>query len=475
MQLQRDKAHASPNKAFFVSMLTRDIELQDAILDLLDNCVDGLQRSTKGRRVDPNLPYKGYFARLIIRPDMFRIRDNCGGIPPGEAKDRAFMMGRPSGVDDGLATVGRYGIGMKRAIFKLGKSAEVFSKHGNHAFRVDFTREWMDDPNDWDLPMLRMATKSDAADGTRITIQDLRDEVADRFDTDNDNFLSEFGRYVSRYYSLIISKGFQVFINSELIEPAPFLLFDTPPSGRKEKGIEPYILRTTVDGVRIEIYAGLFRPIPSDQELEKERDSKVTREESGWTIACNDRVVLYRDRTHVTGWGTGGVPSWHGQFMAFGGVLLLSSNDVTKLPLTTTKRGIDVSSRLYAVVLDYMREATKLFTAFTNKWKKAGDELTAEVFSKASTVGLTELRQISQRLPATAIRKFGPSTEARLQRPDLPLPKDANRNVRISYEKARDEVAELAEYLFEDRNTEPKTVGSTTFDRALRTARKRSA
>ena len=33
---------ASPTKTFFVRMLTRDIDLRYAILDLLDNCVDGI-------------------------------------------------------------------------------------------------------------------------------------------------------------------------------------------------------------------------------------------------------------------------------------------------------------------------------------------------------------------------------------------------------------------------------------------------
>lgn len=32
-----DKVDASPVKSFFVQMLTRDIELSDAILDLLDS------------------------------------------------------------------------------------------------------------------------------------------------------------------------------------------------------------------------------------------------------------------------------------------------------------------------------------------------------------------------------------------------------------------------------------------------------
>ena len=39
------EAQTTPSKAFFVSMLTRDIDLQDAILDLLDNCIDGAVRS----------------------------------------------------------------------------------------------------------------------------------------------------------------------------------------------------------------------------------------------------------------------------------------------------------------------------------------------------------------------------------------------------------------------------------------------
>ncbi len=33
-------AHANPTKAFFVSMITRDITLEDSILDLIDNSVD---------------------------------------------------------------------------------------------------------------------------------------------------------------------------------------------------------------------------------------------------------------------------------------------------------------------------------------------------------------------------------------------------------------------------------------------------
>ena len=39
------KADASPTKAFFVRMLTRDISLDDCILDLVDRSADAIRYS----------------------------------------------------------------------------------------------------------------------------------------------------------------------------------------------------------------------------------------------------------------------------------------------------------------------------------------------------------------------------------------------------------------------------------------------
>ena len=38
------KAHATPTKDFFVRMITKDISLEDCILDLIDNCLDGARK-----------------------------------------------------------------------------------------------------------------------------------------------------------------------------------------------------------------------------------------------------------------------------------------------------------------------------------------------------------------------------------------------------------------------------------------------
>ena len=67
-----ESVDASPVKSFFVSMLTRDIQLEEAILDLLDNCVDGILRSkgSSGPR-----PYDGFKADITFGADSFSIHD----------------------------------------------------------------------------------------------------------------------------------------------------------------------------------------------------------------------------------------------------------------------------------------------------------------------------------------------------------------------------------------------------------------
>ena len=119
---------AFPTKKFFMSMLTRDIALNDAIMDLLDNCIDGILRQLKGKVVNPLKPYDGFFGEINIDESYFTLKDNCGGIPLKTAIQYAFKMGRSEEYhdDDNLETVGMYGIGMKRAIFKMGLEAEIF-------------------------------------------------------------------------------------------------------------------------------------------------------------------------------------------------------------------------------------------------------------------------------------------------------------------------------------------------------------
>jgi Histidine kinase-, DNA gyrase B-, and HSP90-like ATPase len=198
-------AVASPTKEFFVRMLTRDIDLQDAILDLLDNCIDGILRSTT--TASSAEPYKGFKAIIEMGPSHFLIEDNCGGIPIAIAKKYAFAMGRPTGADASAvpASVGMYGIGMKRAIFKLGTEALVESR-SDMGFIVEFSPDWMIDDK-WDeLPMYELPADRLTGNGTRIVVYKLNDEVETAFS--DQVWVEEFRKTIARHYSLIIAKAF---------------------------------------------------------------------------------------------------------------------------------------------------------------------------------------------------------------------------------------------------------------------------
>lgn len=78
----------NPTKKFFVEMITRDISIEDAIIDLLDNSIDGANRINSET-------YEGLWVRLTINDCQFIIEDNCGGFTLETAKKYAFRFGRP--------------------------------------------------------------------------------------------------------------------------------------------------------------------------------------------------------------------------------------------------------------------------------------------------------------------------------------------------------------------------------------------
>jgi len=85
---QIGKATANPTKAFFVRTITRDISLEDCVLDLLDNSVDGAWQLIGGYPItlENQADLSEYKIEIEVFEKYFRILDNCGGITLDEAK-----------------------------------------------------------------------------------------------------------------------------------------------------------------------------------------------------------------------------------------------------------------------------------------------------------------------------------------------------------------------------------------------------
>ncbi|SIO62115.1 Histidine kinase-, DNA gyrase B-, and HSP90-like ATPase [Singulisphaera sp. GP187] len=472
---------AGPTKQFFVRMLTRDIELEDAILDLLDNCIDGILRSqkesSKKEERPKDRPYKGFKATITARPDRFEIKDNCGGIDRDIAKKSAFMLGRRDERDNDIESIGMYGIGMKRAIFKMGQSSTVLSHTKNEgSFKVEITSDWMKDDNSWALDLVDVKDGLNDGPGTLIRVQDLYESISQKFDEKRDPFLERLTGRIAYFFALIIEKGFEVELNGKIIKPVDLRLLatnlgineDPKVKSPKVEGIHPYVFKGVIDGVVVHLSVGFYRQLKSEKELDEELNEGGGRQRSkdhaGWTIICNDRIVLHADKSSVTGWGLNGLPQYHGQFIAIAGVVSFRSKNSEKLPLTTTKRGIDASSNVYLQVRERMMDGLKFFTQFTNKWKGRERE-SNEFFSQTAP---SKALDIALGLPESKMTTVRKPHEGKVFTPSLPLPKQDRVDVRISFVKPRAEVRKIATAIFDNVEVDPADIGSHCFDHVLK-------
>jgi hypothetical protein len=453
-----------PAKSFFVSMLTRDIDLEDAILDLLDNCVDGAIRHRSKKMADDD-SLKDYWAKITFDETKFMIEDNCGGIPWTLAHEYAFRLGKPEGSNNKPGTIGVVGIGMKRAIFKLGRQSSVYSHHKDDTFTVTIPPEWFEDDTNWRFTAERTKPKRKEY-GTIVEIGDLT-EAAQKAFRAGSTFRENFPVVVAETYSYLLQKGFEVQINNKAIKRKPVkLCFEDQKNLQKKAAlIRPFVYQATSHGIDIFVTVGYRSRILTEAERDDEAKASFAAKEAGWTVVCNDRVVLANDRSSKTGWGWGGIPQFHNQFSCIAGIVEFSSPDMGNLPITTTKRGIDTGNELYTLVRQKMQEGLKHFTTNTNRWKGFESELRRH-FDGTAFLDLLEIKKVAEKLPMVTLRSNGFQQQ---YKPKLPEKKKDDNTGRICFVKELEDIETVSQYLF-DETRSTQEIGATCFDRVLKEA-----
>ncbi len=425
-------ADATPTKDFFVRMITRDIALEDCLLDLIDNCLDGARRQIARQEGNGAVVsnYDGYWANLHISQEEFRIEDNCGGISVSNAIDYAFHFGRrPDAPKEGDFAIGLYGIGMKRAILKIGTKIAIHSSTIDEAFLCAI------DVEDW-LTHDRWEFHMDDAEkikgtGTRILITDIAKGIAEEFQ--DKNFLNSLCRIVARDYALFLDKGFSISINGIQVQSYGYAV-------KESDEFKTYRSSYDDGNVRVELIAGMAAPPPSDLEPPERADASYY----GWFIVCNDRIVLPADKTERTGWGDDQFPAWHYQYNGFMGMVLFHSSDPNLLPWTTTKRDVDESSPLYRRAISKVKIATRPWIEYTNRRKSNRDAA----------------RAIEDN--AKAVSFFDVESNPVLKVPNLPT-KPKIQMANINYQKPLSEVNKVRA-AFGDKFLTYRAIGEKTFD-----------
>lgn len=428
-----NRIDASPTKDFFIRMLVMDVPLIRVIPELVDNCVDG------ARRIRADEDFTDLWVRIEVNESQFRIADNCGGISVELARDYAFRFGRDKDMPAELQvphSSGRFGIGMKRALFKMGRKFRIESTTERTHFVIEEDVERWEEKEEeqWTFEFQDVnenLSEPPPADerGTTITVTSLHESVAEDFVLDN--FKSRLKAELEAKQQNSIDKGLAITLNGIPLQVRALKLLQSDEllPGLNEFSFEPNG-QLQVD---VKVYAGVSESIPAD---------------SGWHVFCNGRLILEADKEWTTGWGDGN-PRYHPQYNSFRGFAFFDSDDATGLPWKTTKDGVDADSPVFRKARLKMIEMMRPVIDFLNDLKAEkdlpdGSERVLEAAVQAAR--LVELAEIQ-------------TARAFLVRPK-PAPRQPVMTT-ISYSRPKEEVERVKEVLEVRSNRE---VGEFTFD-----------
>ncbi len=428
-----NRIEASPTKELFIYMLTRDIPLSRAILDLVDNSVDGATNLVH------NDDYSHYWIRIDIKEDKFSISDNCGGISIETARDYAFRFGRPKEMASTPGSIGKFGVGMKRSFFKLGNRFKVESTTKKSKFIIDHdVKKWLEDSDNWHFEFKEKDTNVDDIDekaiGTKIEVTELFKNVSANFKLEN--YLKEINSEIEMAHSLAIDKGLSISLNGRPLGKRTLTLLKSdklkPAYYKKE------YLNFGKSVVTVRIYAGI---------------AERNFQEGGWYVFCNGRMVLEADQTSITTWGVNNMPKYHPIYAYFKGFVFFDSDDAELLPWTTTKTGIDGDSSLYKIVRLEMVNLIRPILKFLR-------DLDAErVLVENEEIENSPLKNIYD--DTATINYKAISETANFSSPKKILIKRGPRLGRILYNKPKDQIEKLQKMLKVVSN---KAVGEKTFE-----------
>jgi hypothetical protein len=422
--MAQEKVHSYPTKILFLYILTQDLDLHDCIMDLLDNSIDSYRRHDLKDRKTINIS----FSR-----EQFEIYDSCGGIEKEILTKRAFVFGVEE-LKREKKSLGLFGIGMKRALFKIGRMIEIETDDGQflNKMKIDVDA-WRNDKNNWDFIVDSQKSPKGAVKGyTRIKITNLYDEIKLKFDTNP--FLDDIQKSIHVMYTRFLKDDVDIFVNDIKVEPFNIeMIFDDD--------YKPARLREKYDDVDIDILCYIEPHI-----------GRTARETGrrGWNIFLNDRLILPDDTSKITGWDAekGLLPNYHPIFNEFRGLVFLSSDDPSKLPINTSKNGLNTDTKIYNYVLKNMvNTARPVINHLTKKYddqKKKTESIEESIITPIKQ--LTKLDLYS--LPDRDITFIAPKIKSR---------SDAT----ITYKKPKEIVEKVRNRLGVKTNSE---VGIGTFN-----------
>ena len=431
-------ADASPEKRLFISLLTRDIPLVAAFLDLIDNSINAalepfatrLETADGYVEIFEDIDFKpNTNIKLTISTGEIEIVDTAPGISAESARLHVFKFGRSQNEENESDRLSVYGLGLKRAFFKLGKRVIIKSEHVDGGFELDLDVEkWsIDKSTPWKFDLIsRDPVESDKC-GTWIKVLDLYPETTKRIS--DGVFEGQLKENIGRTYAYFLAKFVHIYVNGEQIFPTNLQVGSNNATDRFE-----------VNEVFCTITAGLGTP-----EAGKYRDKG-----SGWFVFCNGRTVISADKSTLTGWNDG-LPIFQPKHRPFLGTVFFVSTHADSLPWDTTKSGINEDSEIWQKAKRLMVTVGRHITAF----------LDGRYTDEGTEIAQKELAEVAE-------KRVDAMAASVAQQKAFKLPQQPKRTtVRIQYDAKINDVRRITEYLSRSEMS-GSDVGRHTFHFFLR-------
>lgn len=435
------QADASPEKRLFISLITRDISLVAAVLDLIDNSINAAVEP-QSETLQSAQDYLTLFQNENIIPKVdihlrienseVTITDNAAGISATTASEHVFKFGRSTNEASTSDRLSVYGIGMKRAIFKLGNEINIQSDHIQGGFTLDLNvEEWAKNKNPkWTFPINTRMPATNGSTGTTITIKALHEDTKRRIA--DGLFLAQLKDAISRTYAFYLAKFTNIFVNGAKIEGTEIQIGDNRAS---EQLVVGEVTCAITAGIGV-TNGGTFKD-----------------KSSGWFVFCNGRTVISADKTTLTGWGTGplGLPLYQPKHRAFVGTVFFVSRNSEALPWTTTKAGINEDSSVWQEAKRNMSSVGRQVISFLDsRYTDEGTEVPSADLKEAAGKSISVISAAAAPRTAFALPK----------KPSIPT-------TSIQFEAKLEDVKRIAQYLGR-RSMSAREVGRHTFDYFLK-------
>ncbi len=345
---------------FLENVITRDISTQASIFDLVDNSIDAAKEYLNACDEivldEYGLPNDYSKFKIYIRLDKnsFKIIDNCFGIPDKTLESEALIVGKESNHDYGL---GKYGIGLKRALLEFGDHYSLCTDTGEYAIKMQFRNT--DFGENKNLSAQKNPSRSRRK--TLFVVSDLKPLVIKEFE--NEDWLKKLKDELSDRYGIFLKKGLEIKLKP--INSKPITIRDRFPEIVTHPHIPSRLCPEPIDvmGVKIFIEYGLHGQYSVGGGYGVNDLTNLAA--FGWYVICNDRVIeiAVRDDSDY-GWRR----NWHNEYNGFIGLIRFNCQNVSLLPWDSTKTKITTDSLVFLEIKKFLSEFALKFRSDKKKY-----------------------------------------------------------------------------------------------------------